>query len=335
MHELALRTLETTSIVEAAQLLAEGRLVAFATETVYGLGVDATNASAVQRLFEAKGRPGDNPLIVHLSDWTEWSVAASLLTPSAEALLRAFSPGPITVVLPKHARIVDAVAAGLSTVAIRVPDSAMARELIQRAKCPIAAPSANKSGRPSCTTWRSVKEDLAGRIDAILCLDMEGIGLESTVVDCCGEVPKLLRPGGISLEDIRRIIPEAIDGRGDLGLVEEESGNAITARSPGLRHAHYQPRAKVILIEGVSEIPTDALGSAAVCVLGKPDHWAALSNSCMSRSYATVQEFARDFYEFLRESDRRGAVTIYCQLVPEGGLGTALRDRQQRAAGVS
>ena len=314
-----METKRINSPTEAAEILRAGGLVAFPTETVFGLGVDATNEASVNRLFQAKGRPSDNPLIVHLAASEAWDLAASSMTAHARQLLSAFSPGPLTVVLPKSPSISSLATAGLDTVGMRIPDHPVALEILRRAGLPIAAPSANRSGRPSGTTWRSVLEDLDGRVDAVYCEDAPCIGIESTVVDCCGDSPVVLRPGAISLPQIQQVIPNAI-------AANAAAVDANRVASPGLLHPHYQPRAKVILFRG--EAPN--LAGAAYCGLRAP---AAERELAFCRIFASVDDYAAGFYEFLREADRRSISTILVEPAPEYGIGAALLDRQRRAGG--
>ncbi|MEN1679595.1 MAG: L-threonylcarbamoyladenylate synthase [Planctomycetota bacterium] len=315
-----MKTQRITSVDEAAAILRRGGLVAFPTETVFGLGVDATNDSAVQRLFAAKGRPSDNPLIAHVGEPASWNRAASRLTPAARALLGAFAPGPLTVVLPKYGDVSSLVTAGLETVGVRVPSHPVAAAILRAAGLPIAAPSANRSGRPSCTTWRSVLEDLDGRIDAVFCEDGERVGIESTVVDCTGDAPIVLRPGAVTIEQIRRVVPNARDS-------DQATGAQCEVRSPGLLHPHYQPKAEVVLVDSADSI--EAIdGSAAYCGIGG----GRVEGAAFIALYATVDEYAAGFYELLREVDRRSLRTVYVQRAPPVGIGVALLDRQRRAA---
>lgn len=325
------RRIESTD--EAARIIRDGGLVAFPTETVFGLGVDATNTQAVESLFVAKGRPSDNPLIVHLGDKESWAMAASKLTPHAEALLAAYSPGPLTVVLPKNQSISSLVTAGLETVGVRIPDHPIAQEIIRKSTVPVAAPSANRSGRPSSTTWRSVLEDLDGRVDAVLCQDSESIGIESTVVDCCGPVPVVLRPGAISIEQVRRIVPEAEElsaSRDDFRATNHQQVN-----SPGLLHPHYQPSARVVLVESPSAGMVRGNEESAYCGLIGFD---GMEDLAVAKVFSSVEQYAAGFYEFLREADRHAMKRIYVQTAPEDssdgahGIGRALQDRQRRAA---
>jgi len=334
-HFEELATQRLRSIHAAAELLRAGRLVAFPTETVYGLGVDATNTAAVERLFVAKGRPSDNPLIVHVASPQDWPRVARKMTESAAAFLDAFSPGPLTVVLPKHPAISPLVTAGLDTVGVRIPACLQARELLQAVQQPIAAPSANRSGKPSCTTWQAVLEDLDGRIDAVLLGTISAVGLESTVVNCCGTVPVLLRAGAISLADLQNVVPETI------ALDRAGMSAAQPLASPGLRHPHYQPAARVQLIDQCIDITLPERSSqTAVHGVTYPAAYAGLTPHPLAKqfalhaTYATVEEYAAHFYEFLRRADRLQVEVIYLQRASEAGIGEALRDRQQRAAGA-
>ena len=320
---------KTTALIEspreAAELLRRGGLVAFPTETVFGLGVDATNDDAVRKLFAAKGRPSNNPLIVHIAEVSRWSLAASVITPSAEALLKAFAPGPLTVVLPKRPEVSPLVTAGLQTVGVRVPDHPIARELLSYLDVPIAAPSANRSGRPSGTRWKSVLEDLGGRSDAVYREDGPSLGVESTVVDCTGPVATVLRPGAVTIEQIRGVLPEARE------LTDPYDDNtSASVRSPGTAHPHYQPRAEVRLVDSPDSVTIAPSDRVAYCGLQPTRQEDALT---MNAVYDTANEYAEAFYEFLREADRRGVTTVYVQMAPADGIGIALRDRQKRAAG--
>ena len=313
----------------AARIILEGGLVAFPTETVFGIGVDATNEDAVAKLFEAKGRPGNNPLIVHLDDGHHWARAASELPMVAEALLDVFWPGPLTLVLPKLPTISEKVTAGLSTVGVRVPDNSIAREILRIAAVPVAAPSANRSGRPSGTTWQAVAEDLDGRIDAIFTADSTTIGIESTVVDCSGPLPVLLRPGAITLQQLQRVAPATTEFSAD--AKGRMVASAKQVNSPGILHPHYQPSAKVFMVElpptGVS---VDVSAVSAFCgIEGGP----GIDGFALSRIFGSIEEYAAGFYEFLREVDRQSCENVFVQAASGEGIGLALRDRQRRAAG--
>ena len=324
------RVTKKTALIDsphaAADLLRGGGLVAFPTETVFGLGVDATDDQAVRRLFAAKGRPSDNPLIVHVADVGRWSDAAATLTPSAEALLSAFAPGPLTVVLPKRSEISSLVTAGLETVGIRVPRHPIAAEVLRLANVPVAAPSANRSGRPSGTRWRSVMDDLDGRADAIFRQDGEAIGVESTVVDCTGPVATVLRPGAITLEQIRRVAPDAREA-----IASTDDETTASVRSPGTLHPHYRPRATVRLVDTPASAIVAPGARVGYCGLHGCDDPGTFA---LHAVYANIDDYAEAFYEFLREADRCRVSTVYIQRAPESGVGYALRDRQHRAASL-
>lgn len=310
---------------EAADLICAGGLVAFPTETVFGLGVDATNDDAVRKLFAAKGRPSSNPLIVHVAHASRWSDAAAILTPSAKTLLAEFAPGPLTVVLPKRAEVSSLVTAGLDTVGLRIPNHPIAAEILRLAGRPIAAPSANRSGRPSGTRWRTVLEDLNGRIDAVFRHDGHSLGVESTVVDCTGPVATVLRPGAVTIEQIRHILPEAREH-----TRESQSRTQKEVRSPGTMHPHYQPLARVQLVDSPDAVNVSLGANIAYCGLLPFKEQDRLTISAV---FDTLDDYAAAFYEFLREADRHDVTTIYVQLAPDSGIGQALRDRQLRAAG--
>ncbi len=322
------KTLEC--IEEAAEILQAGGLVAFPTETVFGLGANAQNKHAIERLFEAKGRPTDNPLIVHLADRRDWPLAARSINPMAERILQAFSPGPVTVVLPKAPAICDLVTAGLDTVGIRIPAADVAQRLLRAANIPVAAPSANLSGRPSGTTWQSVLEDLDGRIDAVLKVDCAHVGLESSVIDCTGTEPVLLRPGAVGLCELQILFPRATQ----IGY----TAAAGSSLSPGIRHPHYQPRARVQLLEStVGWHPPVELRSRSYAYAGleDPPDWIKLA-----RQFDSIAEYAHGFYEFLRMADRAGVDVVLLQTIPvaavaQSGIAAALADRQLRAAGLA
>ena len=305
-------TLFTRSVRDAAAVLRRGGLAAFPTETVYGLGAVATDADAVAAVFAAKGRPADNPLIVHVAD-ADGITALTDLSDLAAALLAAFAPGPLTLVLPLARRGVlpDAVTAGRSTVAVRIPAHAAAQALI-RAAGPLVAPSANRSGRPSPTTWQAVRDDLGGRIDAVLMGGPAAVGIESTVVDVTGRVPVVLRPGAVTLADVQRVAPDA----------READARDDAARSPGTRHRHYAPRALVRVVDA-----PEPAADAAWIGLDAPPPGYGLTETC-----ATVEAYAHAVFAFFRRADARGMARIDAQRVPDEGLGRALMDRLRRAA---
>ncbi|MBK8147215.1 MAG: threonylcarbamoyl-AMP synthase [Acidobacteria bacterium] len=308
-----MKTLLTSDALEAARIIRRGGLVAFPTETVYGLGADVFNANAVAKIFEAKMRPADNPLIAHVGSFEQIAQLVKTITPAARKLIDAFFPAPLTLVLPKSAKVPLIATAGLDTVGVRMPRHEKAREFLAACGVPVVAPSANLSGRPSPTTWQAVYEDLADRIDCILEGEATEIGLESTVVDCTGGTPLVLRAGAISLEQLRAVVPET---RIYVPAADE------SVRSPGLKHKHYAPKARIVI--GVD------LGSAkraAFIGLNRPT-----GNFETVRICPSVENYAREVFAFFRECDRAGIELICCEPVEEIGIGRALMDRLRRAA---
>jgi L-threonylcarbamoyladenylate synthase len=318
---------QVEAIERAAAIIRNGGLVAFPTETVYGLGADAMSERAAQKIFEAKGRPADNPLIVHVGHRNEVERAADNVSDKAWSLIEKFWPGPLTLVLKRRPEVAPTVSAGLPTVAVRMPGNAIAIELIRKAGTPIAAPSANLSGRPSPTTAAHVLADLRGRIDMILDGGATNIGIESTVLDMTGAAPVVLRPGWITREQIEEVA-------GPTGSAANEDQ---MRRSPGARHRHYSPQARVILIESGSNqsivhLLKEYLEHGAVGFIGhtrididEPGfHSVILENS--------ARDFARALYSALREMDERGASAIIVEGITETGEGAAVMDRLRRAA---
>lgn len=310
-------TLLTTDPRIAADILKRGGVVAFPTETVYGLGANVFDAAAVARIFEAKMRPADNPLIAHIAEIGQIERLASFVAPSAKAFIDAFFPGALTLVMPKTDAVPLVATAGLDTIGVRMPKSALAHEFLKFCETPVVAPSANLSGRPSPTSWEAVFEDLDGRIDCILQGDATEIGLESTVVDVTSEVPLLLRAGAVSLEDLRRVVPET-------RRYEPAAGEAV--RSPGLKHRHYSPSAKVVLVSKLDLDAVEDASTAAFIGISTPTAAFGLSKVC-----ADVNQYAHEVFAFFRDCDHRGIKTIYCESVNETGLGAALMDRLRRA----
>ena len=235
---------------EPGEILREGGLVAFPTETVYGLGGDAENAESSRKIYAAKGRPSDNPLIVHIADFSQMETIAQELPPQARVLADAFWPGPLTMIVRKNDRIPLETTGGLDTVAVRMPSHPVARQLILSSGCMIAAPSANRSGRPSPTRAEHVEDDLMGKIDAIIDGGPVEIGLESTIVDLSEGLPTVLRPGYISLEMLEEVLGKG-RVRMDPGLMREDVGRR--PKAPGMRYKHYAPRGDLKIVRGATE----------------------------------------------------------------------------------
>ncbi|MDQ7859774.1 MAG: L-threonylcarbamoyladenylate synthase [Armatimonadota bacterium] len=325
---------EAAAIGEAAAVLSSGGLVAFPTETVYGLGADALDARAVARLFEVKGRPADNPIIVHVASPTDVDALATHVGATARVLIDRFWPGPLTLVLPAAPVVPEVTRGGLPTVAVRMPAHAVALALIAAARRPVAAPSANRSGRPSPTTAQHVLADLGERIDLVLDAGPAPVGVESTVVDVSGTTPVLLRPGGLPLEALQAAV-------GAVAL--PAPGAAATARSPGTRYRHYAPRARVVLVEG----RPDAGERVAAAVRRLWDEGLRVGAMVTSEGAAGVpagavvrvmgpraapEVIAANLFAQLRELDEAGLDAIVVEGVAERGLGRAVMDRLRRAA---
>ncbi len=238
----------------AARIIQQGGTVAFPTETVYGLGADALNPDAVSKIFKAKGRPLDNPLIVHIADQERLDMVASDVPDSARSLMDAFWPGPLTMIFKRKDIVPDVTTCGLDTVATRMPDNPIARELIKEAGTPIAAPSANISGRPSPTTAEHVISDLSGRIDAVIDGGAVRVGVESTVLDMTPDIPVLLRPGGVSIDQIREYVGEVL-----VGYTDRPAGAGEAVRSPGMKYTHYSPETRLVLVMGNSSAVVDKI----------------------------------------------------------------------------
>lgn len=299
----------------AAEFIRYGRLVAFPTETVYGLGANVFDAAAVAKIFEAKRRPADNPLIAHVGEREQINLLAREITPNAQKFIEAFFPAPLTLVLPKAEKVPLIATANLDTIGVRMPKNELAREFLRHCQTPVVAPSANLSGKPSPTDWQAVYEDLNGRIDCILQGEATEIGLESTVVDCTSDVPLVLRSGAVSLEELQKIVPETRNYQ----VKENEP-----VKSPGLKHRHYSPRARVILI---SDFKFQISNRSAFIGLNTPKENFELIKICTS-----AEEYAHEVFAFFRRCDHAGIETIYCEIVEEKGIGLALMDRLRRAS---
>ncbi len=330
------------SLKRAAEILRSGGTVALPTETVYGLGANALDASAIARIFAAKERPSWDPLIVHISDTKMLEQVVVSVPESAAKLIAAFWPGPLTLLLPKSDAIPDVVTAGRPRVGVRMPQHPVAHAVIRAAGIPIAAPSANRFGRTSPTTAEHVAEDLDGRIDAIIDSGETTHGLESTVIDVCEDPCIVYRPGVISIEQIRAAGVDAI-----MFHETAEKPEAVPASlpSPGVGLRHYAPRAKLILIDGDGEAQIagferalkQAQQEGATTGLMLPDAFAAVADGSGAIVYrwgkwSDAEELAQRLFAGLRFLDRAGATVILCPLPAAAGIGVAIRDRLLKAA---
>ncbi|MBM7840637.1 L-threonylcarbamoyladenylate synthase [Alkalihalobacillus xiaoxiensis] len=313
---------------EAGMWIRDGKLVAFPTETVYGLGANAFSEEAVQRIFEAKGRPSDNPLIVHISDEEQLDGLVTEVSNKAKALMEAFWPGALTLIFNAKPVVAKNVTAGLNTVGVRIPSHPVARQLLREGQLPVAAPSANRSGRPSPTTAAHVLLDLDGRIDGIVDGGETGIGLESTVLSVVHDPPILYRPGGVTVEQIEAII-------GAIKVDPSLQQSVAQPLSPGMKYAHYAPKATVVLVEHREE-----LERAVVEAKNHGKKVGVFATVSKSVSYADevivangLEEVAHMLYGTLREFDKRNVSTVFIESVPKEGLGLAIMNRLEKAAG--
>jgi L-threonylcarbamoyladenylate synthase len=327
------------ALAPAATALRAGQLVAFPTETVYGLGANALDGAAVAQIFAAKGRPSDNPLIVHVADRAALGQVVSAIPPKAVALMDAFWPGPLTLVLPRQHTIPNEVSAGLPTVGVRMPSHPVALALIQAAGVPVAAPSANRSGRPSPTSAEHVLEDLNGRIPWVIDGGETGVGLESTVLDLTVDPPVMLRPGGITVEQLEPVIGPVRMDPGVNGVAKSER-----PRSPGMKYTHYAPEAPVILVDGpVLRMQAKILDLMAEYQAEGKRVGILCATESMGRYGAPVvldygdrqhlDQVAANLFRALRAFDRHRVDVVLAEGVPETGIGLAVMNRLRRAAG--
>ncbi|WP_245954842.1 L-threonylcarbamoyladenylate synthase [Fontibacillus phaseoli] len=336
------------SLAEAGALLAAGGTVAFPTETVYGLGADARNTAAVEAIFAAKGRPSDNPLIVHIADVSALAGLVTEVNETAQALMEAFWPGPLTLVLPVAPGAVSPrVTAGLDTVAVRMPAHGIALRLIAAAGCPVAAPSANRSGRPSPTLASHVGDDLAGRIDGIVDGGPTGVGVESTVVEAGADgIVTVLRPGGITVEELaRHVAGVRLDAALQSGGGVSEADGMPAPRSPGMKYTHYAPRGALRVVTGPApevvagaiqaELDAAKARGEVTGVLAFDEHLPFYRADCVLSlgSLTALETAAHRLYGALRRFDDSGVTFIMAESCPQEGLGAAVMNRLLKAAG--
>ncbi len=326
---------DSTAIAQAADLLRRGEVVGIPTETVYGLAANAYNPDAVARIFAAKGRPQDNPLIVHIADWEQIFEVAERVPDEAAALANAYWPGPMTIILPKRDTIPMVTSAGLNTVGIRLPFHPLARDIIRAAGVPLAAPSANTSGRPSTTTAQHVMEDLGGRIAAIVDGGSCSVGVESTVISLCGDKPRLLRPGGISLEQLRAVLGEVEVDR----ALYQKIDDTERVSAPGMKYRHYAPKAPVTVVFGSPKASADYIYAQLgenFGVLCFDDCAARFAGRAVVETFGRSddpEEQAREVFDALRRFDQTSVTAIFAQCPPATGIGLAVANRIQKAAG--
>lgn len=327
-------------IQKAAKIIGKGGLVAFPTETVYGLGGDAFDAGAAEKIYAAKGRPSDNPLIVHIAKIDDMAKLSDSVPDTAYALADKFWPGPLTIIIKKNNRVPDTVTGGLDTVAVRLPSHPVARRLIEVSGTYIAAPSANLSGRPSPTKARHVIEDLSGRVDMIIDAGDIDIGLESTIVDLTGEVPVILRPGFVTEE----MLADAVGGvLLDPALMSGVGGD-IRPKAPGMKYRHYAPKAEMTIVDGDAKAVAekirqlsvaDIAGGRKVGIMVSAETAELLGEGDIISlgSREDAGEIGRHLFAALREFDEHEVDIIYAEGFSDKGLGMAVRNRLLKAAG--
>src|SRR5699024_2810076 len=318
------------AIQQAAALLGSGELVAFPTETVYGLGADATNPEAVSKIFQAKGRPQDNPLIAHVANRKQLERLVTHIPEYVDKLIHTFTPGPLTFVLPSNGVCANNVTAGLSTVAVRIPAHPAALALIEAVDQPIAAPSANLSGKPSPTTAKHVQEDLDGKTAGILDGGPTGVGLESTVLDCTKEYPVILRPGGVTRDEIDDILHLKIPS-------VKKTNPEQQPMSPGMKYKHYAPDVPLWLVKGQTEeiqavIKEEQKKGNRVGLLASSQMIEKLEADHKRSLGDTIEAVAAGLYEGLRHFRQADVDILICEAFPEKGIGQAVMNRLTKAA---
>ena len=333
MNTLYLSAEDSRTPAIAANIIMQGGLVAIPTETVYGLGANGLDETAVAKIFEAKGRPQDNPLILHISGPEQIELFCHHIPQAAYDLAEKFWPGPLTMVLPARSNVPKRTTAGLDTVAVRCPDSDVTREIIRLSGVPLAAPSANISGKPSTTTAKHVKYDHDGRIDAIVDGGPCRVGVESTIIDLSGERPRLLRPGGITPEQLSEVLGEIEVDK----AVTSQLGKDDVVRAPGMKYRHYAPTAPVVIVSGSREAAAQYIrahftpGDRVLCF----EEELSLYEGCDPLSYgmeADVNTLSAGLFAALRELDDASIHQVYARCPVGGGVAYAVQNRLKKAA---
>ena len=319
------------SVKLASQILKDGGIVAVPTETVYGLAASAYNDNAISAVFAAKGRPQDNPLIVHISNFDMLKEVARVVPESAYQCATAIWPGPFTMVLPKGKKIANSVSAGLDTVAVRFPSEKTVCDIITTSGLPLAAPSANTSGRPSPTTAAHVCADLDGKIDAIVMGNDCTVGVESTVVSLCGDIPRLLRPGAVTPKQLKTILPNLVIDDAVLSKLKEGQ----TVASPGMKYKHYAPNTETFLVEGCSnsfvKFVNTKTDCAAICF--DEEYYNVSIKKISYGSKRNESTLAQNLFSVLRKVDTLGVKEVYIHAPSKDGVGLAVYNRLIRACG--
>ena len=318
----------------AANYIKEGQLVAIPTETVYGLGANGLDENAVAKIFEAKGRPQDNPLILHVADAADIERFCHQIPQSAWVLAQTFWPGPLTMVLPALDIVPKATTAGLPTVAVRCPDCQVTRDIIRAAGVPVAAPSANLSGKPSTTTAEHVYHDHAGKFPLIVDGGSSRVGVESTIIDLTEQPPRLLRPGGITLEQLESILGEVTVDK----AVTASVANDAVVKAPGMKYRHYAPQCEVIIVSGSTEAAASFIrsryqaGERVLCFAEELELYAQCDPLAYG-SEADPQTLSAGLFDALRQLDKPGITKVYARCPQGGGIARAVQNRLYKAAG--
>lgn len=332
--------IDTDVMEQAGKLIAEGELVAFPTETVYGLGGDALDPDASRKIYAAKGRPSDNPLIVHIADFDDMKRVAGEVPEQAKKLADAFWPGPLTMIVWKSDAVPEATTGGMQTVAVRMPNHPVALELIRRSGCLIAAPSANTSGRPSPTEAQHVAEDLSGKIAMILDGGPVGIGIESTIIDLTEEQPMILRPGYITPEMLSEVLQEEVVI--DPGIIAAD--DTRKPKAPGMKYKHYAPKAEMIIVDGAQDAVIDKINELTAAKRAEGKKVAVIATDETKDRYdaqvilsmgkrADEDAIAQHLYKILRECDELDVGEIYSECFQTPRIGQAIMNRLLKAAG--
>lgn len=345
VEKLDINNIDSSTIAKAGEVVRKGGTVAFPTETVYGLGANGLDKLAAGKIYTAKGRPSDNPLILHISTLEELKPLVKEISPKAKALIEAFWPGPLTLVFKKSDIVPYETTGGLDTVAIRMPQNKIALELIKAAGVPIAAPSANRSGRPSPTTAAHVYEDLNGAIDMILDGGQVNIGLESTIIDVSSEEPMILRPGYITGPMAEEVIGQIGYDKVVLATKAEDIGGDYKPKAPGMKYRHYAPKAQFTMYSGseervvarINQLAQDALTKGVkvgiIATEESKDSYIAQAEIISLGSRENELEIAHNLYGALREFDSRQVQLILGETFQREGLGQAIMNRMAKAAG--
>lgn len=341
LAKVDLRQSESAEVIRtAAKILQEGGLVAFPTETVYGLGGNGLDGAACEKIYIAKGRPSDNPLILHISEFEELNAIVREISPAAQKLMDAFWPGPLTMVFPKADIVPLKATGGLDTVAVRFPSHPVARAIIKAAGLPIAAPSANSSGKPSPTRASHVEFDLNGKIDMIVDGGAAEWGLESTIVDVSGDVPMILRPGAVTKEMMEEVV-----GRVEIDpAILTKPAADLKPKAPGMKYTHYSPKAEVVLVKGERQAVADEINRLVALDMSNGKKTGVMATEETKDLYHAdiilslgsrdrPEQIGANLFKLLRKFDFLGAEKVYSEVFSEEGEGMAIMNRLNKAAG--